>query len=76
MEAYGKLRPQSQILKDWWLEVKENFWQDDAKVKVKMLLKELMEETMKEEMTQILGRRSYKRRAQAYRHGMLASHVD
>jgi putative transposase len=69
MEAYGKLRPQSQILKDWWLEVKENFWQEDAKIKVKALLKELMEETMKEEMTQILGRPSYKRGADAYRHG-------
>jgi transposase-like protein len=69
MEAYGKLRPQSQILKDWWLEVKENFWQEDAKIKVKTLLKELMEETMKEEMTQILGRSSYKRSADVYRHG-------
>jgi transposase-like protein len=69
MEAFGKLRPQSQILKDWWFEVKENFWQEDAKVKVKMLLKELMEQTMKEEMTQVLERNSYERKASVYRHG-------
>ena len=69
MEAYGKLLPQSQILKQWWTEVKENFWEEDAKVKVKLLLKDLMEETMKEEMTQVLNRDSYARKAHVYRHG-------
>lgn len=69
MEAQGKLLPQSQILKQWWSEVKENFWEEDAKVKVKMLLKELMEQTMKEEMTQALERDSYERKAHIYRHG-------
>lgn len=69
MEAQGKLLPQSQILKDWWLEVKENFWQEDAKPKVKMLLKELIESTMREEMTEVLGREHYERRAAVYRHG-------
>jgi len=69
MEAQGKLLPQSQILKDWWLEVKENFWQENAKQKVKMLLKELMESTMAEEMTQELKRAPYHRKASVYRHG-------
>ena len=69
MEAQGKLLPQSQILKQWWLEVKENFWQEDAKVKVKALLKELMESTMKEELTEVVQRAPYKRKALSYRHG-------
>ena len=69
MEAQGKLLPQSQILKQWWLEVKENFWQEDAKIKVKLLLKELMESTMKEELTERVRREPYKRKANLYRHG-------
>ena len=69
MEAQGKLLPQSQILKQWWFEVKENFWQEDAKIKVKLLLKELMESTMKEELTEIVQREPYKRKALSYRHG-------
>jgi transposase-like protein len=69
MEAQGKLLPQSQILKDWWFEVKENFWQENAKEKVKTLLKELMESTMAEEMTQELRRAPYDRKASVYRHG-------
>lgn len=69
MEAQGKLLPQSQILKDWWSEVKENFWQENAKQKVKVLLKELMESTMAEEMTEELDRAPYHRKASIYRHG-------
>ena len=69
MEAQGKLLPQPQILKDWWLEAKENFWQENAKQKVKMLLKELMESTMAEEMTEELNRAPYRRKASVYRHG-------
>ena len=69
MEAQGKLLPQSQIVKEWWVEVKENFWEHDAKEKVRLLLKELMESTMQEEMTQILERNSYERKAGIYRHG-------
>lgn len=65
----GTLLPQSQILKEWWLEVKENFWQEDAKVKVKTLVKELMESTMQEEVTEVLRRGPYKRKASVYRHG-------
>lgn len=69
MEAQGKLLPQSQILKQWWSEVKENFWEEDAKIKVKELLKELMESTMKEELTEVLGRKIHERKAYVYRHG-------
>ena len=69
MEAQGKLLPQSQIVKEWWVEVKENFWEHDAKEKVRLLLKELMESTMQEEMTQLLERKAYERKAGVYRHG-------
>lgn len=68
MEA-GKLLPQSQILKEWWVEVKENFWEHDAKEKVRLLLKELMESTMQEEITEVLRRNPYERQADVYRHG-------
>ena len=69
MEAQGRLLPQSQILRQWWLEVKENFWQEDTKPKVKMLVKELMELTMCEEIAQALGRDYHQREALVYRHG-------
>ena len=49
-----KLLRRERILKEWWSEVKENFWEKDAKVHVKMLLKELMEQTMEEEIEQII----------------------
>lgn len=38
------------ILKDWWHQVKENFWDLDARPKMKRLLKELMEQTLSEEL--------------------------
>jgi putative transposase len=69
MEAKARLLPQTQILKQWWFEVKENFWQNDAKLKVKGLIKELMESTMQEELTEVLARSPYQRQAQTYRHG-------
>jgi putative transposase len=69
MEAQGKLLPQSQILKQWWSEVKENFWEEDAKPKVKELVKDLMELTMQEELTEVIRRAPYKRHAKVYRHG-------
>jgi len=50
MEAV-RLLPQSKILQEWWREVKENFWEEDAKPRVKELLKNLMESTVKEELT-------------------------
>jgi len=45
-----RLLRQRQILKDWWAEVKENFWEQDARMKVKELLKTLMEETLVEDL--------------------------
>ncbi len=49
-----RLLRHTQILKEWWPEVKENFWEQDAKASVRMLVKELMEQTMDEEMEQIV----------------------
>ena len=68
MEAIKQL-PQSQILKDWWIEVKENFWQVDAKPQIKLLLKELMEATMNEDLKRILCRDSYESGDTPYRNG-------
>lgn len=60
MEAV-RLLPQSKILQEWWLEVKENFWADDAKPQVLKLVKELMESTLKEELVLYTGRQPYQR---------------
>src|SRR3989338_4242613 len=70
MEAV-RLLPQSQILHDWWSEVKENFWQDDAKPQVLKLVKELMESTLKEDMILHIGRVPYQRTGteSVYRNG-------
>jgi len=59
MEAV-KLLPQKEILQDWWQEVKENFWEEDAKPRINMLLKELMESTVKEELTMHTKNEYYK----------------
>lgn len=45
-----RLLRQEQILKEWWPEVKENFWDTDARLKVKQLLKMLMEQTLIEDL--------------------------
>ena len=45
-----RLLRQGQILKEWWTEVKENFWETDARLKVKELLKTLMEQTLIEDL--------------------------
>ena len=45
-----RLLRQGQILKEWWTEVKENFWDTDARLKVKELLKMLMEQTLIEDL--------------------------
>lgn len=50
METATRLLPQSKILQEWWSEVKENFWADDAKPQVLKLVKELMESTLKESL--------------------------
>ena len=71
MEAVGLL-PQTQILQDWWQEVKDNFWEKNAKRAVKELLKELMEATMITEITQKTGVGYYKhakRECGDYRNG-------
>jgi putative transposase len=60
MEAIREL-PQHKILQEWWQEVKENFWEADAKPQVLKLVKELMESTLKEELVLYSGRRPYQR---------------
>ena len=45
-----RLLRQDQILKDWWPEVKENFWDPNVKAKIKELLKTLMQQTLIEDM--------------------------
>ena len=60
MEAV-RLLPQGKILQEWWQEVKENFWQDDAKPEVLKLVKELMESTLKEDLMLHIDRQPYQR---------------
>lgn len=71
MEIATRLLPQSKILQEWWGEVKENFWADDAKPQVLKLVKELMESTLKEDLTMHIDRLSYQRTSDAddYRNG-------
>ena len=45
-----RLLRQGTILKEWWSEVKENFWEQDARERVKELLKSLMEQTLIEDL--------------------------
>ena len=69
MEAVREL-PQSKILQEWWQEVKENFWQEDVKIKVLKLVKELMESTMEEELAlYIENRQEEKDKPSLYRNG-------
>lgn len=70
MEAIREL-PQSKILQEWWQEVKENFWEQDAKPQVLKLVKELMESTLKEELALYSGRLPYQRTGSGivYRNG-------
>jgi putative transposase len=56
-----RLLPQSLILQEWWQEVKENFWEHNAKPQVLKLVKELMESTMQEELSLYVGREQYER---------------
>lgn len=66
-----RLLPQSKILQEWWQEVKENFWADDAKPKVLKLVKELIESTLQEELAIFTGTEPYQRPPQRlyYRNG-------
>lgn len=70
MEAVKEL-PQHKILQEWWQEVKENFWEADAKPQVLKLVKELMESTLKEELVLYSGRLPYQRKEETpiYRNG-------
>ena len=48
--------PRTDIVREWWSEVKENFWEQDARPQMKRLLKELMQRTMIEELEGIRHR--------------------
>ena len=69
MEATTRTLPQSQIINRWWDEVKDKFWDQNAKEEVKKLLKHLMESTLKEELQEVIRRKPYQRRAVIYRNG-------
>lgn len=69
MEAAARILPQPEILKEWWHEVKDKFWDQNAKEEVKKLLKNLMESTMQEELSEVLKRRPYQRGGATYRNG-------
>jgi putative transposase len=45
-----RLLRQTQILKEWWPEVKENFWDTNIKANLKEMLKILMQQTLIEDM--------------------------
>lgn len=61
-----RLLPQGKILQEWWSEVKENFWQEDAKPKMLRLLKELMESTLEEDL-EIYMQAQYQQDIERYR---------
>jgi transposase-like protein len=61
-----RLLSHRQILQEWWQEVKENFWQEDAKPQVLRLVKELMESTMLEEL-EIYTQKEYHEQVEQYR---------
>ena len=44
--------PRKDIVTEWWSEVKENFWEQDARPHMKQLLKELMQRSLIEEIEQ------------------------
>ena len=69
MEASARILPQSQILNEWWLEVKDKFWDQNAKEQVRKLLKNLMESTLKEELKEVIRREPYQRGGVVYRNG-------
>lgn len=52
----AKTWPNAAILSNWWREVKDNFWEEDARPHVKMLVKDLMEHTLKEDIGNALKR--------------------
>ena len=48
--------PRTDILTEWWSEVKENFWEQDARPQMQRLLKALMQRTLIEEIEQLRRR--------------------
>lgn len=64
----ARLLPHATIVRDWWLEVKDNFWEEDAKPHVKVLIKELMEKTLKAEIRSVL-RTDWAQESAPYRNG-------
>lgn len=42
--------PRADIVREWWSEVKENFWEQGARPHMQQLLKELMQRTLIEEL--------------------------
>ena len=48
--------PRTDILTEWWSEVKENFWEQDARPQMQRLLKELMQRTLIEEIEHLRRR--------------------
>jgi len=48
--------PRKDIVAEWWSEVKENFWEQDARPQMKQLLKELMQRTLIEELEAVRRR--------------------
>jgi len=54
----AKELPRQAILTEWWSEVKENFWEQDARPHMKQLLKELMQRTLIEELERVRRRDS------------------
>ena len=69
MEASARILPQSQIVNEWWLEVKDKFWDQNAKEQVKKLLKNLMESTLNEELRDVIRRAPYQRGGLVHRNG-------
>ena len=74
--------PRKDILTEWWSEVKENFWEQDARPHMKELLKELMQRTLSEDIEQmrrrdavvdasIISRNGYYRRSLITHVGMI-----
>jgi len=59
---------QETILRDWWSEVKDNFWEEDARPHVKVLIKELMENTLRQDMKNALKQEWVEEKA-PYRNG-------
>ena len=73
-----RLLRQEQILKEWWPEVKENFWDSNIKAKTKELLKALMQQTLIEDMelqrqqrTELVYRNGYYPRTLVTEFGMI-----